>query len=63
MSKRTKSPEYQIRKVSAKLAHLVDKFKASEGMPNKYRHHIHLEIIGKRRTLRHLSKLYIWGVK
>ena len=63
MSNKTISLEYRIKRISEKLAHLVDKLKASGDMPYKYRHNIKRQIVGKKQTLRYLSKLYIWGVK
>lgn len=61
MSKRTKSIEYRIKKFTENIEYLKQRLKLVTDQKRK--HKIKFEICCKRRTLRHLSKLYIWGVK
>ena len=49
-----------IQKISAKIRRLEERIATTSG---RKKHHAWLELQGKRSTLRHLCKLYIWGVK
>lgn len=49
-----------IQKISAKIRWLEEKISTTSG---RKKHRAWLELQGKRATLRHLCKLYIWGVK
>ena len=48
-----------ILRISSKIKFLEEKLKNATG---KKKHHIRREISGKKATLRHLCKLYIWGI-
>ena len=50
----------QIQKISFKIERLKERIKTATG---KKKHHFKRELCGKKATLRHLCKLYIWGVK
>lgn len=60
MSKNTHSPLTRIIKTTAKIAHYQARLTEETG---KKRHRIAEKIIGLKRSLRHYSKLYIWGVE
>lgn len=60
MSKWTKSPLNGIIRTAGKLAYYGEKIQNQTG---KQRHRTHQQITGLKRTLRHLSKLYVWGVQ
>lgn len=60
MSKNTTSPVTRIIKISAKIAYFEEKIKQETGKRKKRIHHI---IYGLKHSLRHYSKLYVWGAK
>ena len=60
MSKNTHSPLTRIIKTTAKIAHYQARLAEETG---KKKHRIHERIVGLKRSLRHYSKLYIWGVE
>lgn len=49
-----------IQKISAKIRHLEGRIETSTG---KKKQHFKRELWCKKATLRHLCKLYVWGVK
>lgn len=51
----------RIRNLTQKIKHLQERLKTD--LNHSARRHILQALAGKKRTLRHLSKLYIWGVQ
>lgn len=50
-----------IQKITSKIKHIEERLK--EDMPPKRKHWFKRQLFGKKATLRHLCKLYVWGVK
>lgn len=60
MSKLTRLPIFRIKEISAKIQHLEERIATATG---KKKQHFKRELYGKKATLRHLCKLYVWGVQ
>lgn len=57
----TTNPIDRMRIITMKIKRLEEKLK--KDLSARARHHAICELAGKKRTLRHLSKLYLWGVQ
>lgn len=60
MSKLTRLPIFRIKEISAKIQHLEERIATATG---KKKQNFKRELCRKKATLKHLCKLYVWGVQ